>query len=303
MIKISHLNLWSGGEKTIFIWFINFIKLNIGDVKIINNNENPDILICSCMGNIENVINKKAKIKLFFYGENLERYPPYNNLELLKSTFDIIAGFKYSDKDNKLFRFPLWLCYYPYYNIKNKENNIVKYLEYEFKKNSKIEKYFFGSLIARHDRGGQRKILLNELEKYGKVLCPSNFNNNYKKIARGNKAKIDFIKNSKYNICPENSKYEGYFTEKIFHAFEAGTIPIYWAFDEPEKYILNKNKYCFIKNINDKNEVEIKIKNVVENPEKYIEGNIFNDNAYKIIGTYYDDLIEEIKRLIIKITC
>jgi len=298
MIRLSYINLWNRGEKTIFIWFSNFIKENIGEVTHIKPIENPDILLCSCFGHINNIKKINAKIKIFFYGENLNRFPPYNNIELLKLHFDLIVGFRYTDISNKILRLPLWLCYYPYYNINDKNNNIITYLESENKKNININKSIFGSLIARHDRTGERKILLNELEKYGNIICPSKFNNNYKKLKEGNEAKKEFLQKCIYNICPENSKYEGYFTEKIFQAFESGTIPIYWAIEEPEKEILNKNKYCFIKNINDKNEVFIKIKDVVENKNKYLYGNIFNKYSYEIISKYYDDLKEEIKKLL-----
>jgi alpha(1,3/1,4) fucosyltransferase len=238
----------------------------------------------------------KAKVKIFFYGENLERYEPYNNIELLKSTFDLIVGFKYTDVENKIIRLPLWLMYYNYYNMNDTNNNIITYLENKYKINSKINKSNFCSLIARHDRGGQRTLLLREMDKYGKVMCPSGFNHNCSSIRQGNESKIDFVKQCKYNICPENSKYEGYFTEKIFQAFECGCIPIYWAIDEPEKEILNKNKYCFVTNINDKNEVSEKIKDVIENPEKYLEGNIFNKDAYDTLDKYYNTFISEIKK-------
>lgn len=298
MVTISYINYWNNNNIQ-DRWFTTFIKENIHEsVQEVSPSKNPTILICSCFGNINKVKQTKALIKIFFYGENLERFPPYNHLNLLQETFDIIIGFNYTDKNNKLFRLPLWICYYPYYNLHDKSNNVITYLETEYQKkiHNKTE---FCSLIARHDRGGQRTIILNEMKKYGNVLCPSNFNKNCNNIAQGNKAKIDFIKHTKYNICPENSTFEGYHTEKIFQAFEAGTIPIYWAIEEPEKEILNKNKYCFIKNINDTNEVKRKIKDAVEIPEKYLEGNIFNDTAYEVIGTYYDDLIEEIKRLLL----
>lgn len=299
MITISYLNFWKQSMYNIQdYWLSNFVKENIDEIKIVSHNENPNILFCSCFGNIENVKRTKAKIKIFFYGENLNRFPPYNNIELLKLTFDLIVGFKYTDLKNKILRLPLWLIYYDYYNINDNNNNIITFLENKNKINSKINKKSLCCLIARHDRGGQRTILLNEVNKYEKVMCPSTFNNNCSSIKPGNEAKLEFMKIFKFNICPENSIYEGYFTEKIFQAFEAGTIPIYWAIDEPEKEILNKNKYCFIQNINDKKDLFEKIKDVVENSEKYLEGNIFNSNAYKIIGNYYNDLAEEIKRLL-----
>lgn len=297
MITVSYVNYWKNNKNVQDRWLLKFIEENIGEVKLINIKDNPDILICSCFGSINNIKNINAKIKLFYYGENLERYPPYNNIELLKSTFNMIVGFKYTDKKNKIFRLPLWLHYYPFYNMKNKTKNIITYLENQYNTNKKIEKNVFCSLISRHDREGQRIILLNETQKYGAVLCPGKFNNNCERILIGNTAKIDFIKNTKYNICPENSEFEGYHTEKIFEAFEGGTIPIYWAITEPEQNILNKNKYCFIQNINDKAEVEKKIKDVIKHPDKYLEGNIFNTNALEVIGTYYDDVIQELKRL------
>lgn len=301
MIKLSYVNYWDrslNDEQDNY--FVKFIKNNIGEVKIVGYNEKPDILLCTVYGNINRAKNIKAKVKIFFYGENLERYPPYNNLKLLKSVFDIILGFKYTNKNEKIFRFPLWLCYYPYYNMNNKDDNVITHLENLYEENIKIKKKNLCSLIARHDRNGNRTILLNEVKKYGKVMCPSKFNNNCKGIDKGNKAKINFVKNSVYNICPENSRWEGYFTEKIFQALESGSIPIYTAIDKPEKDILNENKYCFIKNITDKNEVSNKIKDVIENRYKYLEGKLFKEESREIIGKYYDDLISELKRLLFR---
>ena len=298
MITIGYLNFWQN-NKINDIWFTKFVKENIdNNIKEINYTQNPDILICSCFGNINNVDNIKSKVKIFFYGENLDRIATYNNIELLKSIFDLIVGFKYTDKKNKIFRLPLWLCYYPFYNM-NFNNNIITHLEEAYKNNLK-DKSSFCSLISNHDMYGQRIILYNEMSKYGLILCPSKFKNNCDSIGNNNFAKIEFIKKTKYSICPENSCFEGYFTEKIFQAFEGGNIPIYHAIDQPEKDILNKNKYCFIKDVNNKEEVETNIKDVIENPDKYTEGNLFNENSYKIINQYYTDLINEIINLLYK---
>ena len=35
--------------------------------------------------------------------------------------------------------------------------------------------------------------------------------------------------NYKFNFCPENSLFPGYYTEKCFHAKLSGCIPIYFA--------------------------------------------------------------------------
>jgi len=41
--------------------------------------------------------------------------------------------------------------------------------------------------------------------------------------------KDDVLKNYMFNLCPENSMYPGYYTEKVPEAFAAGCIPITWA--------------------------------------------------------------------------
>ncbi len=43
------------------------------------------------------------------------------------------------------------------------------------------------------------------------------------------KNKIDTLKNYNFTIAFENTDYPGYITEKIIHAFIAGTIPLYWG--------------------------------------------------------------------------
>ena len=296
MIKIAYINFWKDPYNDTYL--SSFIMTNFKcNIIHVNSNENPDILIASVNGNI-NIIDKiKARCKIFYYGENLDRYPPYNNIELLKSKFDIIAGFKYTDKKNKIFRFPLWLIYYPFYNFDHEQNNIISYIENKYYINIRKYKNLFATLVSRHDRGGQRRIIYDVMSKYYKVYCPGEFNNNTKMIGKSQREKINYISNSLYNICSENSMYEGYVTEKIFQAFEAGTIPLYWGHNLPEKEILNKNKYCFC-NINDNNILKQQIHDVVINKNKYINGYIFNNNAKNVIETYYNDLIEEIKKYI-----
>ena len=105
--------------------------------------------------------------------------------------------------------------------------------------------------------------------------------------------KINYISRGTYNICAENSVYEGYFTEKIFQAFEGGTIPLYWSIDIPEPEIINKNKYCFC-DINNKDSLEKSIENVCKNPNQYIEGELFTKNAGEKIQLFYSTLLEDI---------
>jgi alpha(1,3/1,4) fucosyltransferase len=294
MITISYINIWK--EDPNDYYFTNFFKYYFNDIKIINYTDNPDILISSINGNIDIVKNNRAKIKLFFYGENLNRYTPYNNEQLLIDTFDLIVGFKYTNLEKKQIRFPLWLMYYKFYNY-TKEHNLIDYIESKYKTNKNKEiKNISTTLISRHDRGGQRTQIYNEIlnNNYCNVYCPGVFKNNTNPIGNTSEDKINYISKSIYNICPENSKFEGYFTEKIIQAFEGGTIPLYWAIDLPEKDLINKNKYCFC-DIDNPIKLREKIKHVMTNSNYYLKGNVFTDDAPEIISTYYNTLITNIK--------
>jgi alpha(1,3/1,4) fucosyltransferase len=294
-ITISYINYWNDPHNDNY--FTKFIEENIGPVKKVKPEEHPDILIASCMGNINNVKNAKAKCKIFYYGENLNRYPPYNNDKLLYETFDLIVGFKHTDLSKKQIRFPLWLMYYHYYKY-DERDNILTYLQNKYIENIKKQKEIFGTIIARHDRGGQRELIYNELSNYGIIKAPGTYRKNTQAIGNTHQDKVEYISRGTYNICPENSEYEGYFTEKIFQAFEGGTIPLYWAVGLPEPEIINKNKYCFC-DINIKGSLEKSIENVCKNPNQYIDGDLFTKNAGKQVQMFYSTLLENILTKII----
>ncbi len=67
--------------------------------------------------------------------------------------------------------------------------------------------------------------------------------------------KFEVLPNAKFNICPENAIGVGYCTEKLYHAFIHGCIPIYYGEPDPEPKIFNKERILFY---NPKNEDELK---------------------------------------------
>jgi len=292
-ITIAYINFWNDPINDKYL--SNFIKKNIdNDVKHVNINEYPDILISSCRGDINRVKNIRAKSKIFFDGENLNRFPPYNNHKLLYTIFDLIIGFNPTDIKKKQIRFPLWLIYYHYYMF-DLNDNVLTYIQNKYNENIK-NKNMLATLVCRHDSNNTRTHITNNLEKYGKVYYGGTFKNNVGNIGPSLENKRNFISNSILNVCPENSKAEGYCTEKIFQAFEGGTIPLYWGVGLPEPNIINENKYCFC-NIENKEILEKQIYDVVNNKEKYINGAIFKDTAHIQLKKYYDDLKSAIMTL------
>lgn len=158
-MKIQFCNFWPGLDK--YNYFEKFLKCNISKHIELSDSSECDILISSCLGPLSNVNKYKSKIKILFIGEPDSHKQYLSNEKLLMNTFDMILGFKYTNKQKKLFRFPLWLCYYRYYNIHNPKDNILTYIQAQHEKHSKLKKENV-SLVSRHDRGGQRRILLNE---------------------------------------------------------------------------------------------------------------------------------------------
>jgi len=69
---------------------------------------------------------------------------------------------------------------------------------------------------------------------YKHVDCPGRVLNNMPEAIepRGGNwiaGKLDFLKKYKFTIAFENARANGYTTEKLIHAFQGHTIPIYWG--------------------------------------------------------------------------
>jgi hypothetical protein len=303
MLKVAYVNFWPQDQYNVQdYWLFNFIKNNIDPNAILvslTNNISIDILIASCFGDISIIKNINARVKLFFYGENLNKLQPYNNIKLLQNNFDLIIGFKYTNMNEKLIRLPLWLTYYPFYKYED-DNNILKYLQESYNKNFNLEnKHNVASLVANHDNNGVRSMILSEISNYMQVICPGKFNRNINPIGPTCKDKINFIKQTKFNICPENSEFEGYFTEKIFESLEAGCIPIYWAIDKPERNILNENCYLWF-DLHNTQKRKNDIFNMIVNYEKQRNINLFNPDAKNEIEMMYDNLKNSILNILLK---
>lgn len=342
VLKIAYLNWWKRENiNPQDNWLFNFIKVNITtDIIEVNYSENPDLLLCSCFGDIKNIIIHPCANKIFFYGENLARFKQYNNMPKLQHIFSLIIGFNDTNIKNKQIHLPLWITYYNYYNLGNinndNDNNIISYLDSEFNKNknkaitnnntknndntkhndnTKNNKNIIydknAILIARHDRNGLRGKIYKALVNIDICVdCPGKFLNNtnknkLKQLGRGNKAKKEYLVNYKYNICPENSKAINYFTEKIFHSLEAGCLPIYWAINKPETAILRDDVYLFItyNSLTDNNlELELTKENIEYKYNLMINSNtIFKETAYDEIKKIYTDLLNELTKIVINV--
>ena len=99
------------------------------------------------------------------------------------------------------------------------------------------------------------------------------------------KDKIKFLSSYKFSFAMENTKGDGYVSEKIIDSFLAGTIPIYYGdymvdeFINPKAYILVKDEHDMKKKI----EYIIKIDNDDELYHSILSENIFSEDYKNII--------------------
>jgi alpha(1,3/1,4) fucosyltransferase len=183
---------------------------------------------------------------------------------------DLSIAFDYLE-NKKYIRFPIWLMtiFEPnenYGSIKQKCNFWNTYNEIS-------ERERFCSFLSRHDYFGDRLFFFNEISKIGNVDSDGEFmHNNDDLKLKFNDNKFEYLKNYKFNLCPENSNYPGYCTEKVFEAINCGCIPIYWGSDnKPEPDVLNQNAIFFLNNGRNNDEVLKEIGYLKENKKLYMD--------------------------------
>ena len=234
--NIKYYNFWKG-EKPKEIWFSRFINSR-------NLAQKKKICFFSVLGKKNNIRLKNNRINIFFSGENMysDRFISYRSF-CEKQHFDLYIDFNnYANKNS--IRFPLWLMFMfepeaTYNDIKIRVGQL-RYPNLE-------KRQRFCSLVASHDFNGIRGKMFEALSSVDKVVSAGIFRNNSDELHSDyENNKHDFIKQFKFNICPENSNHHLYVTEKIFQAIDAGCIPIYWGGDNnPEYNILNKDAIMF----------------------------------------------------------
>lgn len=186
----------------------------------------------------------RSNHNIFFSGENLNvgkhiRYKDY----FLNNGISLSLGFDYLNHSNYL-RFPLWILYFvkPYSGFKEIKNKIDSINNVRFS-----QKENFCGLVSSHDKNNLRTEIYNELSSISKIYSGGKLLHNDERlhgVFKNNK--VDYLKQFKFNICPENSNSAGYVTEKVFQAIEAGCIPIYWGSNNnPEPDILNEKAIIF----------------------------------------------------------
>ena len=261
------------------------------------NSPNPDYLIYNVYNQEDLTENNRNidAIRIALFTEN--EYPDMNTADYFLANYHV----NYFDRYFKMNIF-FWE------NFKEIDAKRLEVLK------SPIRKKFCAAVIS--NCGSVYSFRLRFIDKLG---------NNYKKVDMGGGCnhninrrvwnKIEFLNEYKFSIAMENSRGDGYLSEKIVDSFRAGTIPIYYGdylvdeFINPKTYILIRGdkdidaKIEYIKKIDndDKLYMEImkekpiiddKFKEKIDNEEiKEFFYNIFSQDknkAYRRDDNFYD---------------
>lgn len=243
-----------------------------------------------------------SKYRIFYTIENvhvtLSPWKKYEDLMLEDKRIDLSIGFDYINHA-KYVRLPFWIM--TSFNPEDNLKQIVdKCLDLENVKTILYEKMKFCAFICREDYFGDRSFFADEISSIENIHYPGKFRHNDNELIDIFKDdKIEYLKQFKFNLCPENSNNSGYVTEKLLDAIRSGCIPIYWGSDNhPEPNILNQERILFLRLREDNSATIRRIEVLNSNPSEYykfVRQPIFLPGAPALI---YDHYLQLNKKLI-----
>lgn len=239
MKKIKYVDFWRDFKPEEFI--LHEVLSDLYDIEL---SDEPDYVIFSVYGS-EHLKYKNA-IKIFYTGENL--VPDFN-------VCDYAIGVDYIEYGDRYIRVPNY--YADVYRQKFVDDCMHKHeVDDEILK----EKTEFCSFVYSNNRADIiRTNLFEIMNSYKRVNSGGRYMNNIGQ-PEGVADKVQFQKKHKFAIACENSKHEGYTTEKLIEAFAANLIPIYWG-DPLVGKIFNTKSFI---NVNDYKTLDDVLKKVVE---------------------------------------
>ena len=241
--------------------------------------------------------------KVFYTGENLDK----RYLEM-KHKFDTYAldyvdfsmGFHLIDHE-KYLRFPLWVWYHfpPEVTEEEIEKTVDSWNSLNYPKSKDVVN------VSSHDHWNSRVVIANDVETVTNISYGGNWRKNTDElhtVFKNNKKA--FIKQFRFNVCPENTMSDGYVTEKIFDSIRCDCIPLYAGggnYLEPE--VINPNailKWDIRENADNSDSLEL-FKNLYSDEKTYREfkeQDVMLDSSKKYIINLFLNLKKHFERLI-----
>ena len=230
-------NQW-GPEDLEKQWFIRFLRHHFPDNQTVVNFFGP-------VGTPFFIKRQFEGKKVFYTGEDVEH--PGTQLALYYGDYcldhtDLSLGFGQVQHARYL-RFPYWILttFSPEDDAADIKERIKQINENRYEKSRECV------LINKHDPAGTRELVYNGVKDILDVKLAGQWRNNTRALWDdfGND-KEAYLRTFKFNICAENNNTKDYVTEKIFDAFIAGCIPLYYgALNDPEPGLINREAVIF----------------------------------------------------------
>ena len=217
MKKVCVVNFWDGAFDGDF--FEYFFNIALGGIEYTTNPHEADVIISSVFGNVQT----DPKKTIMYIGENVR--PSFHG-------YNYSLSFDHDSYGGRNFRLPLWYSRlaWPGFEQKPRRDNHHNH-GYEqlipvhaLTRSRKLDlepKDKFCALIANNPEG-LRINLYSSISQYKQV---DGYGNMFGNPLR--KSKLEVLPEYKFCLCPENSIYDGYVTEKLIDAYAGLTVPVY----------------------------------------------------------------------------
>jgi hypothetical protein len=199
-LKVKFVDLCSNPHEAIE----DTIKVLSRHYDVVMSDE-PEVLFFTGFGT-EN--RKYHCTKIYYTGENIR--PP-----LFLCDFAFSHDYLESDRHHRLPHYALYR-YIP--KLAPKDPDAIR--------ERWVEKSRFCTFVVSNPACQRRIDFFHKLSEYKQVDSGGRHLNN---IGGPVKDKHEFVRSGKFNICFENSSFEGYTTEKLTDAMQCETVPIYWG--------------------------------------------------------------------------
>jgi alpha(1,3/1,4) fucosyltransferase len=242
ILTVGFSDLWQDANHTYNFWTLLLehackslkTPITIRGVKITDKNVNDpiDLLFFAPFGDTWTRVPAKVP-KIHITGENTpSKFGPGVVLNL---------GFEKTDAARGIYRFPLWIQYLDWFGadqqkLQNPRSIPVSYMTEPNKEMLEAKKKFCAFIVS-NPSNQLRNQAFQWLNLYKPVDSAGRLYNNVGDVifvenaggGGGELKKLEFLKDYKFCIAFENSRGNGYVTEKLLAAKAAGCIPIYWG--------------------------------------------------------------------------
>ena len=284
MKKVCVVNFWDGAFDGDFFEF--FFQTAFGGIDYVLNPHEADVVISSVFGHTQT----DPKKTIMYIGENVR--PSYLG-------YDYSLSFDHDTYGGRNFRLPLWWSRLAWDGFEQKPRKPnahnhgyeqlidIKSLTQPRKLDMSIKDKFCAMVAGNPE--GLRVNLFNSVSQYKQVDGYGlMFGNSLRK------SKFAVLPEYKFCLCPENSVYDGYVTEKLIDAYAGLTVPIYSG-DLSVDRDFNHSAFLNYQFELSTYELKRKIISLDENLELYKE---MYEQPLLVEEPYLDDAIEFIRSIV-----